>query len=228
MSRAVLENAFDPFFTTKEPGEGTGLGLSQVYGFAKQSGGNCAISSEPGKGSTVRLYLPRHFGPADAIVEKPRQIETGGERGDTILVVEDDEDVRVFVVGLLSEFGHDVLAAVDGTNALQTLDRHPEIRLLFTDCALPSGMNGPEVAEEARCRHAYLKILYTTGYTCDAIIHQGRFDPGVDLIAKPFTAAGLAERVRQVLGAAPLPAADTPVHDGANAALRVPSETLFD
>jgi CheY-like chemotaxis protein len=228
MSRAVLESAFDPFFTTKEPGQGTGLGLSQVYGFAKQSGGNCTISSKPGIGTTVRLYLPRHFGPADAIVEKPKPVDTDPERGDTILVVEDDEDVRAFVVGLLSDLGYEVLPASDGKSALQALDMHPEIRLLFTDCALPGGMDGREVAEEARRRHPGLKLLYTTGYTRDAIVRQGRLDPGVELIVKPFSAAVLAEKIRQILGTAASPVVASQANDDPKAALRVPSETLPD
>jgi signal transduction histidine kinase len=200
MSQGVLERAFDPFFTTKESGHGTGLGLSQVYGFTKQSGGHCTIFSEPGAGAAVRLYLPRHLGPAELAVETLEPLAEAAEHRDTILVVEDDDDVRTLAVTLLGELGYGVFAAADGADALALLDRHPEVRLLFTDCVLTGGMNGRDVALEACRRHSGLKVLYTTGYSRDAVVHQGRLDPGVELIVKPFTAAALAERVRQVLG----------------------------
>jgi signal transduction histidine kinase/FixJ family two-component response regulator len=207
MSRAVLDKAFDPFFTTKEAGQGTGLGLSQVYGFIRQSGGHCSIFSEPGVGTTVRLFLPRHFGPPDPIVEKPKPAAGGARRRDTILVVEDDEDVRNFAVAMLGELGYDVLAAPDGIAAMGMLDLHPEIRLLLTDCALPGGMNGRDLAEAARRRQAGLKVLYTTGYADNTVVHHGRLDPGIALIAKPFTAAALAEKVQQLLEVIGSPAA---------------------
>jgi CheY-like chemotaxis protein len=211
MSRAVLEKAFEPFFTTKEAGHGTGLGLSQVYGFIRQSGGHCTIDSEPGEGSTVRLYLPADLESVDFVIEHlaPATKFAGG--GEKILVVEDDEDVRTFAVELLYELGYDVLAAADGAHALRILDRHPEIRLLFTDCVLPGGMNGREVAQEACRRRPGLKVLYTTGYTRGAIVHEGRLDPGIELILKPFTAAALGVKVRQMLGVVPSPAADAAI-----------------
>jgi CheY-like chemotaxis protein len=200
MTAEVRDRAFEPFFTTKETGQGTGLGLSQVYGFIKQSGGHCAIYSEPGQGTTVRLYLPRHSGaiePADAPV-LPR---AASSRGETILLVEDDADVRTFAADLLRDLGYDVLAVATGPEALNRLDAHPEVQLLFTDVALPGGMTGRQLADEAVRRRPGLKVLYTTGYARNAIVHQGRLDPGVELIVKPFTSAALAGRIRQLLDA---------------------------
>lgn len=131
--------------------------------------------------------------------------------GEMILVVEDDEDVRTFAVELLCELGYEVLAAADGTQALHILDRHLGIRLLFTDCVLPGGMNGREVAQEACRRRTELKVLYTTGYARDAIVREGRLDPGIDLILKPFTAEALGDRVRQILGVTSSRAADAAI-----------------
>src|SRR5438270_679363 len=201
MSAEVREKAFEPFFTTKETGQGTGLGLSQVYGFIKQSGGHCAIYSEPGQGTTVRLYLPRHLGDVQT-VGLPESPRAGSGRGEMILFVEDDADVRIFATDLLRELGYDVLAAATGMEGLSLLEAHPEVRLLFTDVALPGGMTGRQLADQAVQRHPGLKVLYTTGYARNAIVHQGRLDPGVELIAKPFTSAALAGRIRQLLDAA--------------------------
>lgn len=205
MSRAVLEKAFDPFFTTKEAGHGTGLGLSQVYGFTRQSGGCCTIDSKLGEGTNVRLYLPRYLGSVATTIEKRVPATEATGNGEAILVVEDDEDVRAFAVRLLGDLGYNVLAAADGAAALDILDRHPGIRLLFTDCVLPGDMNGREVAEAACRRRPGLKVLYTTGYARDAIVHDGRLDPGIELILKPFTAAALGDKIRQMLGVAPSP-----------------------
>src|SRR5437763_251718 len=201
MSAEVREKAFEPFFTTKETGQGTGLGLSQVYGFIKQSGGHCAIYSEPGQGTTVRLYLPRHLGDVQT-VGLPESRRAGSGRGEMILFVEDDADVRIFATDLLRELGYDVLAAATGMEGLSLLEAHPEVRLLFTDVALPGGMTGRQLADQAVQRHPGLKVLYTTGYARNAIVHQGRLDPGVELIVKPFTSAALAGRIRQLLDAA--------------------------
>ncbi|TMJ72368.1 MAG: response regulator, partial [Alphaproteobacteria bacterium] len=177
MSAEVREKAFEPFFTTKETGQGTGLGLSQVYGFIKQSGGHCAIYSEPGQGTTVRLYLPRHLGDVQT-VGLPESPRAGSGRGEMILFVEDDADVRIFATDLLRELGYDVLAAATGMEGLSLLEAHPEVRLLFTDVALPGGMTGRQLADQAVQRHPGLKVLYTTGYARNAIVHQGRLDPG--------------------------------------------------
>jgi PAS domain S-box-containing protein len=201
MTREVADKAFEPFFTTKEVGQGTGLGLSQAYGFVKQSGGHIKIYSEPREGTTIRLYLPRLVASpddAEAAAAEP-EVQRGG-RHETILVVEDDDDVRQYSVELLRELGYDVLEAADGPGALAAIARAPDVMLLFTDVALPGGMNGRQLAETARRRRRDLKVLFTTGYARNAIAHHGTLDPGVDLIAKPFTYAGLAAKIRQVLG----------------------------
>jgi CheY-like chemotaxis protein len=200
MTAEVRDKAFEPFFTTKETGQGTGLGLSQVYGFIKQSGGHCAIYSEPGQGTTVRLYLPRYLGAVETAAS-PVLLRAATARGETILVVEDDADVRSFTTDLLRDLGYEVLAAETGPEALDVLATHPEVRLLFTDVALPGGMTGRQLADQALRRRPELKVLYTTGYARNAIVHQGRLDPGVELIVKPFTSAALAGRIRQLLDA---------------------------
>jgi signal transduction histidine kinase/DNA-binding response OmpR family regulator len=200
MSKEVASRAFDPFFTTKEIGQGTGLGLSQVYGFAKQSDGHVKIYSELGEGTTVRLYLPR-LDAAEAEAEPGAKLEAApaGTKGDVILVVEDDEDVRAYSTDMLSELGYGVLQASDGATALGLLEKAPEIRLLFTDVGLPGNLNGRQLADEARRRFPRLKVLFTTGYARNAIVHNGKLDAGVALIGKPFTYAGLAAKIRQIL-----------------------------
>jgi PAS domain S-box-containing protein len=199
MTAEVAARAFEPFFTTKEPGQGTGLGLSQVYGFIKQSGGHVKIYSEVGSGTTVKLYLPRHFSSeVDARAETAApEIPRG--RGEAILVVEDDADVRSATLDMLRELRYSVFEAGDGAAALRVLDAHPEIALLFTDVGLPGGVNGRQLADEARRRRARLKVLFTSGYARNAIVHHGRLDPGVELLAKPFSYAALAARVRRLI-----------------------------
>jgi PAS domain S-box-containing protein len=201
MGPDTLARAFDPFFTTKDAGHGTGLGLSQVYGFVKQSGGHVRIYSELDQGTTVRIYLPRlhveePLAPAEPTVKIPR-----GDNSETILVVEDEGDVRAHTTSTLRELGYQVVEAPNGKMALETLEQRPEIKLIFTDVGLPGGMNGRQLAEAARRRRPDLKVLYTTGYARDAIVHDGRLDPGVQLITKPFTFAVLANRLRDVLDA---------------------------
>ncbi len=208
MTPEVAEKAFEPFFTTKEVGQGTGLGLPQVYGFVKQSGGHVKIYSEPDEGTTVKLYLPRLAtagGTGEGAVEKPTQPEPFA--GVAILLVEDDDDVRSYGASILRELGHRVLEAPTGSEALRLLEAEPEIRLLFTDVGLPGGLNGRQLADEAKRRRPDLKVLFTTGYARNAIVHQGRLDPGVELIVKPFTAAALGAKVRQVLQEGALPCA---------------------
>ena len=200
MTKDVLDRVFEPFFTTKEIGQGTGLGLSMVYGFVKQSGGHVKIYSEPGAGTTVKLYLPRllseQAGETARVQAAPIR---GGNRGELVLVVEDEHDVRALTVETLRELGYDVLEADNGPSALQLLDSHPGIRLLFTDVGLPGGLNGRQLAEQARQRQPDLKVLFTTGYARNAIVHHGRLDPGVELIGKPFSDVDLAKKVRQML-----------------------------
>ncbi len=201
MSKEVLAKAFEPFFTTKDIGHGTGLGLSQVYGFVKQSGGHIKIYSEAGLGTTVKLYLPRlmtsehEAGAVSQPVPLPR-----AALAETILVVEDEEGVRTFTVEMLRELGYRVVDAADGNAALALIDADPAIRLLFTDVGLPGGMNGRELADEVLKRRPGLRILFTSGYTRNAIVHGGRLDVGVALLSKPFTYTALAEKVREVLG----------------------------
>jgi len=202
MSPEVIRKAFDPFFTTKDIGQGTGLGLSQVYGFIKQSGGHAKIYSELGEGTTIKLYLPRLL-TAGAVDDPPvvRSALRGG--AEIILVVEDEADVRGFVVDMLRELGYEVIEAADGPAALSVLEARPDIKLLFTDVGLPGSFNGRQLADEASRRRPDLKILYTTGYARNAIVHQGRLDPGVELINKPFTYMALAARIRAVLDGTP-------------------------
>jgi CheY-like chemotaxis protein len=199
MTPEVIAKAFDPFFTTKDIGQGTGLGLSQVYGFIKQSGGHAKIYSEVGEGTTIKLYLPRLL--AAGAAEEESSFERPRPRGgaEVILVVEDESDVRSFVVNMLRELGYDVIEAADGATALRAIENRPDIRLLFTDVGLPGNLNGRQLADEASRRRPDLKILYTTGYARNAIVHQGRLDPGVELISKPFTYGALASRIRAMI-----------------------------
>ncbi len=197
MNSEALERAFEPFFTTKATGSGTGLGLSQVYGFVRQSSGHVRIYSELGEGTTVKLYLPRYRGGNEAHGEvTPAASAAAGH--ETILVVEDDAALRTYAVEVLTDLGYRVLDAADGAAALAILDREPGIDLLFTDVVMP-GMNGRQLADEALRRRPGLKVLFTTGYTRNAIIHQGRLDPGVDLLGKPYTFDDLANRIRALL-----------------------------
>ena len=200
MDQDTISKAIEPFFTTKEVGKGTGLGLSMVYGFVKQSGGHFKIYSEPGEGTTIKIYLPRLMGKV-VEVEDPQPLPLAeGSSSETILVCEDDEDVRKYSVEVLRELGYQVLEAGDGPAALKILsDTSVRIDLLFTDVVLPRGMTGAVLAKEASKIRPSLKTLFTTGYARNAIVHQGRLDPGVELLTKPFSYADLASRVRDML-----------------------------
>jgi PAS domain S-box-containing protein len=201
MSGDVLSRAFDPFFTTKPLGAGTGLGLSQVFGFVTQSGGHIRLHSEMGRGTTVKLYLPPLADDVPVLeVQQPVTAPATARDGETILVVEDDDDVRIYSTETLRELGFTVLEAHDGASALRLLEHHPEIRLLFTDVGLP-GINGRELVDAARSRRANLRVLFTSGYERNELMHDGRLDVGVDLLSKPFTRAQLANRVRASLDA---------------------------
>lgn len=197
MSKDVLDRAFEPFFTTKPLGVGTGLGLSQVFGFVKQSGGHIKLYSEAGEGTTVKIYLPKAQARPGTETEMAF-VESRGSESETILVVEDDEDVRAYSTETLRELGFSVFEASDGSSAIRVLEHHPNIQLLFTDVGLP-GINGRELVEAARRRQPGLRVLFTTGYARNAIVHQGRLDPGVELLTKPFTRAQLSTRIREVL-----------------------------
>ena len=208
MTKDVLEHAFDPFYTTKPTGQGTGLGLSQVYGFIKQSGGHVKIYTEVGQGTTVKIYLPRLLQVQEPQkAQAPRPIPRGSE---TILVVEDDDDVRQVAVQTLSNLGFHVLESADSTDALAKLARNPDIELLFTDVGLP-GLNGRQLAEQARQFRPDLRVLFTTGYARNAIVHQGRLEPGVQLLPKPYTRERLAVKVREILDRPTIRLPATPV-----------------
>jgi PAS domain S-box-containing protein len=200
IDKATMEKVFEPFFTTKEAGKGTGLGLSQVYGFVRQSNGHVRIYSELGEGTTIKIYLPRLIGsdeePAEVAAKTPTMVRGAGE---TILVVEDETDLRAYTTEALRDLGYRVLEAADGRTALAIFEQHPEIELLFTDVVLAGGMNGRVLADEVSRRKPGLPVLFTTGYTSNAIVHHGRLDPGMNLIGKPFTYAELAHKVRRVL-----------------------------
>jgi signal transduction histidine kinase len=204
MPQEVIAKAFDPFFTTKEVGKGTGLGLSQVYGFVKQSGGHVKIYSEPGQGTTVKVYLPRLIGAEhDGVDEEAASDIPLGESQEVILVVEDEPAVRQFSVDALTELGYRVIEADGAATALRLLDAHPDIGLLFTDVVMPD-VNGRKLADEVLKRRPDMRVLFTTGYTRNAVVHNGVLDAGVELIGKPFTVEELAAKVRDVLDA-PLP-----------------------
>jgi CheY-like chemotaxis protein len=199
MTSQVVERAFEPFYTTKSAGKGTGLGLSQVFGFVKQSTGHLKLYSEVGHGTTAKIYLPRSM----------RELPTGevSDAGDAtpqgaidqvILVVEDDASVREMTVGALRDLGYTVIHAPSGKEALRQLDAHTNVALLFTDVVMPE-MNGRELAAEAQKRRPAVKVLYTTGYTRNAIVHNGVVDPGTAFLAKPFTIKQLAVKVDHLL-----------------------------
>ena len=200
MDPAVAARVFDPFFTTKPTGKGTGLGLSQVYGFVKQSHGHIKIYSEVGAGTTVKIYLPRLTGDAKEV--KPAAIEPvrTGDRSEIILVVEDDSLMRRLTSEALHELGYTVFDSDSAANALAIIDREPKVTLLFTDVVMPD-INGKKLADEAFRRRPGLKVLFTTGYTANAVVHGGVLDAGVNFISKPFTLDQLASKVRAVLDA---------------------------
>jgi signal transduction histidine kinase len=195
----VLRRVFEPFFTTKDKGKGTGLGLAMVYGFIKQSDGHISIFSEPGHGTTVRMYLPRAVGdsPHAAVATGVFRIIHGTE---TILLVEDDEQVRRFALSQLKSLGYNVLQAHNGVEAMELIERNERIDLLFTDVVMP-GMSGRQLADSARRRRPGLKVLFTSGYNEDAIVHHGRLDHGVQLLPKPYRRRELAKRIRSIFDA---------------------------
>ncbi len=194
----ILQRVFEPFFSTKPEGKGTGLGLSMVYGLVKQSGGHVKVYSEVGQGTTVKLYFPRVQESEEVIPEAPNAPLRGG--AETILVVEDDEDVREAAVSLLGELGYRVFKARDAMSALGVVESGLPIDLLFTDVIMPGAMRSPELARKAKERLPNLAVLFTSGYTENAIVHGGRLDPGVELLGKPYSREQLARKVRHVLG----------------------------
>jgi CheY-like chemotaxis protein len=204
MSKAVQDQVFEPFFTTKEVGKGTGLGLSMVYGFVRQSGGHIKIYSEEGHGTTIKLYLP----PARAQVEVKAVAAAPVAGGtETILVVEDDPLVRNFVTVQLKSLGYQTVAAADSRAALVLVDKGEPFDLLFTDVIMPGGISGRQLAEEVLKKRPGTRVLYTSGYTDNAIVHHGRLDKGVLLLTKPYRKNQLARMVRQALAGAVTPPA---------------------
>ena len=196
MAPEIIEQVFEPFFSTKPEGKGTGLGLSMVYGFVKQSGGHVKLYSEVGHGTTVKLYFPRSFGAEEERVTSDSMPAQGGS--ETILVVEDDAEVREIAVGLLRDLGYRVLKASDATSAMHVVESGVPIDMIFTDVVMPGPMRSPELARRAKERLPGVAVLFTSGYTENAIVHGGRLDPGVELLSKPYTRESLARKIRHV------------------------------
>jgi CheY-like chemotaxis protein len=193
----LIDKVFEPFFTTKEVGKGTGLGLSMVYGFVKQSGGHIKIYSEEGHGTTVKLYLPPAQGQLETASLAAAPVDAGSE---SILVVEDDTLVRNFVTAQLQSLGYKTVSVADGPAALAQMKNGEKFDLLFTDVIMPGGMTGRQLADEVARLRPGMKVLYTSGYTDNAIVHHGRLDRGVLLLSKPYRKTQLAQMVRQGLG----------------------------
>ena len=203
MTPEVKMRAFDPFFTTKPIGSGTGLGLSMIYGFTRQSGGHVRIYSELGQGTVVTLYLPRYRGMTEAVADTAQPTSAPkAQRGETVLVVDDEITVRAFVREVLEELGYAALEAEDGAHGLAILDGPVPIDLLLTDVGLPGGMNGRQFAEAARKRRQDLKVLFMTGFAENALFHHGQLERGMHIITKPFSMDLLAVRIRSVIGSA--------------------------
>jgi len=200
MSPAVRARAFDPFFTTKPLGQGTGLGLSMVYGFAHQSEGHVRIDSESGQGTTVKLYLPRYRGAVEEIAAAASiESSAGAQDGETVLVIEDETSVRELVIEVLHDLGYRALQAADGPSGLKILQSGDRIDLLVTDMGLP-GLNGRQVAEAAREQRPDLKVLFITGYAENAALAHGFLAPGMEMVTKPFAVDALAARIRDMIG----------------------------
>jgi len=199
MTPEVLNHAFEPFFTTKEPGQGTGLGLSQVYGFVKQSGGHVKIYSEVGEGTSIKIYFPRYTGSAQPDADDTEEFISEGTSVETILVVEDDADLRGYLSDALRDLNYRILSTGSAQAALTILlQENQQVDLLLTDVVMP-GINGRELGRRAHAIRPHLKILYMTGYSRNAVVHHGRLDEGVDLLEKPVTQARLALKIREIL-----------------------------
>jgi CheY-like chemotaxis protein len=209
MPPEVLARAFEPFFTTKREGEGTGLGLSMAYGFVKQSNGHIRIYSEVGSGTTIKIYLPRSMQPEVELPNLRNAPVLGGS--ETILVVEDDLSVQATVVDMLQALGYRVLRANDGQAALTILRSGVPVDMLFTDVVMPGPVRSVEVARQAKQMFPNIEVLFTSGYTQNAIVHGGRLDPGVELISKPYRRDELARKIRQLFAAKKEAAAAAPV-----------------
>ncbi|HEX2943201.1 MAG TPA: ATP-binding protein, partial [Rhodopila sp.] len=200
MTPDVAARAFDPFFTTKPTGSGTGLGLSMIYGFVQQSGGQVSIESEPGRGTRLSLYLPRHDGPAE---NTKTAIQVGvaprAERGETVLVVDDEAAVRLLVVEVLQELGYRAIEAADGASGLQIVQSDTVLDLLVSDVGLPGGLNGRQLADAARVIRPNLKVLFITGYAENAVLRHGQLAAGMHVMTKPFAMDALASRIKAII-----------------------------
>jgi CheY-like chemotaxis protein len=200
MTPEVIARAFDPFFTTKPLGQGTGLGLSMIYGFVRQSGGQVRIYSEVGQGTTMCLYLPRHYGTAEGedeftnLSDAPR-----AEQGETVLIVDDEPSVRMLVTEVLEDLGYTAIEAADGPSGLKVLQSDVRLDLLVTDVGLPGGMNGRQMADAGRLVRPGLKVLFITGYAENAAVGNGHLEPGMQVLTKPFVMETLASRIREMI-----------------------------
>ena len=200
MTPEVIEKAFDPFFTTKPIGMGTGLGLSMIYGFVRQSGGQVRIYSEVGQGTTICLYLPRHYGQAEDVDAPDRLADVAHDgQGRTVLVVDDEPLVRMLIAEVLEELGYAVVEAADGPAGLKVLQSNARLDLLITDVGLPGGMNGRQLADAARAQRADLKVLFITGYAENAVLNHGHLEPGMHIMTKPFAMDALANKLQELM-----------------------------
>ncbi len=199
MTRDVLVRAFEPFFTTKPLGQGTGLGLPMVYGFATQSNGYASIYSEPGQGTTMRLYLPRHLGSDELAATLPAAAAGLPATSGVVLVVDDEPVVRMVLCDVLRDLGYQVVEAADGAEALEVLETGRVVDLLITDIGLPGGMNGRQLAEAARLTRLGLQVLFITGFAEYAVLGNGVLAPGMQVITKPFTMDSLVAKVRLMI-----------------------------
>jgi CheY-like chemotaxis protein len=199
MTSDVVAKAFDPFFTTKPIGVGTGLGLSMIYGFAKQSGGAVSIQSEVGHGATVCIYLPCHVGEASPINLSLNKAEAPRGEGETVLVVDDEPTVRMLVTEVLADLGYRAIDAEDGASGLRALRATTRIDLLVTDVGLPGGLNGRQLADAARMVRPDLKVLFITGYAENAVLSRDHLAPGMHVMTKPFAMDALAIRIRELI-----------------------------
>jgi PAS domain S-box-containing protein len=199
MAAEAIQRAFEPFYTTKPLGQGTGLGLSMIYGFARQSGGQVRIYSEVGQGTTVCIYLPRFHGDADVEPESLSPIAAESATGQTVLVVEDEATIRHVIDEVLDELGYEVIGAADGASGIKVLQSGAKIELLITDVGLPNGLNGKQVADEARRLRPGLKVLFITGFAENAAVGNGHLEPGMELLTKPFTLEALTTKVAEML-----------------------------
>ncbi|KZB98965.1 Blue-light-activated protein [Methylobacterium radiotolerans] len=196
-----MAKVFDPFFTTKPIGQGTGLGLSMIHGFVRQSGGQVRVYSEVGQGTTMCLYLPRHYGEAENLGAAPDLADAPrAEAGETVLIVDDEPTVRLLVTEVLEDLGYTAIEAADGAAGLKVLRSDARIDLLVTDVGLPGGMNGRQVADAARVSRPDLKVLFITGYAENAVLGHGHLEPGMQVLTKPFVMEALASRIKDLIG----------------------------